>query len=164
MDEQNFQSSTYGADRLPTLRDIVTPLFRRRKLVVLAFLTVVLGTILGIILLPKNYEAKMKILVKRERVDAAVSPGRDTPLANPGDVTEEELNSEVELLKSRDLLEKVVVSCNLQDSRPGAMWNRLFPTAVALGTDPRPDNAKDVSEAVANLEKKLDVEPLKRRT
>jgi uncharacterized protein involved in exopolysaccharide biosynthesis len=147
---------------LPTLRDIVTPLFRQRKLVVLTFLTIVLGTILGIILLPKDYEAKMKILVKRERVDAAVSPGQGTAIANPGDVTEEELNSEVELLKSRDLLENVVVSCNLQDSRPSAIWRRLFPTAVALATDPRPDNAKDVSQAVANLEKKLDVEPLKK--
>src|ERR1039457_3058018 len=118
MDEQNFQSSAYGSDRLPTLRDIVTPIFRHRKLVLLTFLSLVLGTILGIILLPKDYEAKMKILVKRERVDAAVSPGRDVVLANPGGVTEEELNSEVELLKSRDLLEKVVISCDLQDTRP----------------------------------------------
>src|ERR1035441_8717277 len=105
MDEQNVQPSTFGPERLPTLRDIVTPLFRHRKLVLLTFLSLVLGTILGIIFLSKDYQAKMKILVKRERVDAAVSPGRDAALAHSGDVTEEELNSEVELLKSRDLLE-----------------------------------------------------------
>src|ERR1039457_4695369 len=148
MDEQNFQSSAYGSDRLPTLRDIVTPIFRHRKLVFITFLTLVLGTILGIILLPKDYEAKMEILVKRERVDAAVSPGRDTALANSGDVTEEELNSEVELLKSRDLLEKVVVACNLQESQPSPLWSRLFPAAAAQGTDDRRDNPKHISQAV----------------
>src|ERR1700680_1162768 len=131
MDEQNFQSSAYGPGRLPTLRDIATPLFRHRKLVLLTFMGLMLGTILGTILLPKEYEAKMKILVKRERVDAAVSPGRDAALAKSGDVTEEELNSEVELLKSRDLLEKVVVSCNLQGSQPRPVWGRLFPSVAA---------------------------------
>ena len=87
MDGQNFQSSAFGPERLPTLRDIATPLFRHRKLVLLTFLGLVLGTILRIILLPKDYEAKMNILVKRKRVDAAVSPGRYAALANPGDVT-----------------------------------------------------------------------------
>ena len=162
MDGQTFQAGAYGPDRLPTLRDIVTPLFRHGKLVLFTFLTLVLATIVGVILLPKDYQAKMKILVKRERVDMAVSPGKDAALANPGDVTEEELNSEVELLKSRDLLEKVVVSCDLHNSRPNAFWNRLFPTAAAVGTDAPPDNAKNVSQAVADLEKKLDVEPLKK--
>ena len=114
MDEPNVQLNILGQEGLPTLRDIATPIFRHRRLVFVTFLGFVLGTILAIVLLPKDYQAKMKILVKRERVDAAVSPGRDAVLANPGDVTEEELNSEVELLNSRDLLEKVVVSCNLE--------------------------------------------------
>ena len=162
MDEQDFQSSAFGPERLPTLRDIATPLFRHRKLVLLTFLGLVLGTILGIIFLSNDYEAKMKILVKRERVDAAVSPGRDDALANAGDVTEEELNSEVELLKSRDLLEKVVLACNLQESRPGPLWSRLFPTTTAHGTDDGRHNAKNVSQAVSALENKLQIEPLKK--
>ena len=115
MDGQDFQSGANGADRLPTLRDIATPLFRHPKLVLMTFLGLVLATVLGILLLPRDYEAKMKILVKRDRVDQAVSPGRDAVVSNPGGVTEEELNSEVELLKSRDLLEKVVVTCHLQE-------------------------------------------------
>ena len=93
----------------------------------LTFVSLLLVTVLGIVMLPKDYQAKMKILVKRERVDAAVSPGRDTAMSAPGDVTEEELNSEVELLKSRDLLEKVVVSCNLQELQSSHFWDRLFP-------------------------------------
>ena len=99
----------------------------------MTFLALVLGTVLGIILLPKDYQAEMKILVKRERVDAAVSPGRDTVMSNPGDVTEEELNSEVELLKSRDLLEKVVVSCNLQNSQSAAISGAGLLSCVSAG-------------------------------
>ena len=161
MDDQNFQFGTVGAERLPTLRDIATPLFRHRKLILFTFLGLVLCTALGIILIPKDYEAEMKILVKRERVDAAVSPGRDTVMSNRGDVTEEELNSEVELLKSRDLLEKVVVSCNLQNLPSDHFWRRLFPTAAASEAIDTPDEKK-LSRAVLALEHKLNVEPLKK--
>jgi len=162
MDEHNFQSSAFRPERLPTLRDIVRPLFRYRKLVLLTFLGVVLATILGIIFHSNDYEAKMKILVKHKRVDAAVSPGRDAALANTGDVTEEELNSEVELLKSRDLLERVVLACNLQRSQPNPLLSRLFPTAAAHGRDDAQPNPKDVSQAVLALENKLQIEPLKK--
>jgi uncharacterized protein involved in exopolysaccharide biosynthesis len=95
MDEQTFRSSYFGPQRFPTLRDLVTPLFRHRKLVLLTFLSLLSATILRVILLPKDYQAEMQILVKHDRVDATVSSGRDDALANPQDVTEEELNSEV---------------------------------------------------------------------
>ena len=162
MDGQDFQSGANGNERLPTLRDIATPLFRHSKLVLVIFLGLVLVTIVGIILLPKAYEAKMKILVKRERVDAAVSPVRDAALPNRGDVTEEELNSEVELLKSRDLLEKVVLACNLQELQSSHFWGRLLPTATTRKTGDGQDGEKKMSQAVLDLENKLQIEPLKK--
>jgi len=162
MDGQDFQSGANGTERLPTLRDITTPLFRHPKLVLLTFLALLLGTVLGIILLPKDYQAKMKILVKRERVDAAVSPGRDAVMSNPGGVTEEELNSEVELLKSRDLLEKVVVSCNLQELQSAHFWDRLLPAAASRESGDGQDSEKKISQAVLALENKLLIEPLKK--
>jgi uncharacterized protein involved in exopolysaccharide biosynthesis len=162
MDQQDIQFGAGGTERLPTLRDIATPLFRHQKLVVLTFLALVLGTVLGVILLPRDFEAGMKILVKRERVDAAVSPGRDTVMSNPGDVTEEELNSEVELLKSRDLLEKVVLACNLQDPLPSQFWNWLFPAAAAGESGEVQDRERKISQSVLALENKLQIEPLKK--
>ena len=162
MDGQDFQSGANGTDRLPTLRDIATPLFRHPKLVLLTFLGLLLATVLGIILLPNDYEAKMKILVKRDRVDQAVSPGRDAVISNPVGVTEEELNSEVELLKSRDLLEKVVVACNLQDLPSGLFWNRLLPAAATLESGDGQDSDKKLSQAVLALENKLQIETLKK--
>jgi uncharacterized protein involved in exopolysaccharide biosynthesis len=161
MNNQDLQSTEFRPERPSTLRDIVAPLFRHRKLVLWTFLGLVLATTLAVILLPKDYQSEMEILVKHDRVDAAVSSGRDDALANPEYVTEEELNSEVELLKSRDLLDKVVVSCNLQESRPN-LWNRLFPTVSARDTDYEPANARKVSRAVSDLQHKLDIQPLKK--
>jgi uncharacterized protein involved in exopolysaccharide biosynthesis len=162
MDGQDFQSGANGTDRLPTLRDIATPLFRHPKLVLLTFLGLLLATLVGVILLPSDYEAKMKILVNRDRVDQAVSPGRDAVVSNPGGVTEEELNSEVELLKSRDLLEKVVVTCNLQELPSGPFWNRLLPAAARGEKSDGQDSEKKISQAVAALENKLQIETLKK--
>jgi uncharacterized protein involved in exopolysaccharide biosynthesis len=162
MDEQEFQSGANGMERLPTLRDIATPLFRHSKLVVSTFLVLLLCTVLGIILLPKDYQAKMKLLVKRERVDAAVSPGRDAVMSTTNEVTEEELNSEVELLMSRDLLEKVVVSCNLQDLQSSRLWDRLFPAAAITESPDGRDSDKKISQAVLALESKLQIELLKK--
>ena len=163
MDGQDFQSIANRTERLPTLRDVATPIFRHPKLVLWTFLGLLLGTVLGIILLSKDsYESKMKILVKRERVDAAVSPGRDAVMTNPGGVTEEEINSEVELLKSRDLLEKVVVSCNLQESRSRHLLQWIFPAVANRDSASAQDSEKKISEAVVALEKRLQVEPLKK--
>jgi uncharacterized protein involved in exopolysaccharide biosynthesis len=152
----------FGAQRMPTLRDIATPLFRHPRLALLTFLSIVLATILGMILLPKDYEAKMKILVRHERVDAAVSPGRDALMSTPGEVTEDELNSEVELLKSRDLLEQVVISCNLQELLSRHFWDRRLPAGVAPEMRDEQDSEKKVSLSVLALEDKLRIEPLKK--
>ena len=162
MDEQDVRSIAYGSQRQPTLRDIAAPLFRHRKLVLLTFLGLVLSTVLGIVLLPKAYEAQIKILVKRERVDSAVSPGRDSVAATPGNITEEELNSEVELLKSRDLLEKVVVACHLQESQHIPFGGWLFSSAAVHETDAEPNDQKSISQAVLTLEDKLHIQVLKK--
>jgi uncharacterized protein involved in exopolysaccharide biosynthesis len=162
MDRVNLQTTTYGSDRLPTLREIAAPLFRQRMLLLPAFVGVLLATVLLIIFLPQDYEAEMKILVKHERVDAAVSPGRDPALANAGDVTEEELNSEVAILSSRDLLEKVVVSCNLQNQQSNHFWDRIFNRTASQGVGNTENDAKKISQAVLGMEKKLKIEPLKK--
>ncbi len=162
MDGKDFQTGANGAEHFPTLRDIATPLFRHRRLLVSTFLFLLLLAVLGLILVPKDYEATMKILVKRERVDTAVSPGREAVLANPGDVTEEELNSEVELLKSRDLLEKVVLACDLQNAKSHSLLSRLFPATTADVEAGREENEKKISRAVQTLANKLQVEPLKK--
>jgi uncharacterized protein involved in exopolysaccharide biosynthesis len=56
----------------------------------------------------------MKILVRKERVDPVVTTGQNsTPELQTMSVREEDLNSEVELLKGDDLLREVVVQAGL---------------------------------------------------
>src|SRR5271156_1692346 len=111
MNEMVIQPNEGHAGLELTLRDVVAPVFRQRRMVTLLFCGIFLGAILTVLLLPRKYEAQMKMLVNRERVDAVVTPNPDSPVAaSPMTViNEEDMNSEVELLKSRDLLEKVVL-------------------------------------------------------
>jgi uncharacterized protein involved in exopolysaccharide biosynthesis len=102
----------------PTVRDIVAIGFRHRKLLTLSFFAVLLAVVLPAVLMPK-YEAEMKILVKHERVDPVITPEEQQPNVQQQPVSEEELNSEVELLRSDDLLKKVVVSCGLDQKIHG---------------------------------------------
>ena len=162
MNESDLAFGTNSMERLPTLRDVAMPLFRHPRLVLVTFLTIVSAAILGVVLLPAGYQAKMKILVKRERMDAAVSPGRDSAMANSGDIPEEELNSEVELLKSRDLLETVVLSCNLYKPTSRRFCDRLPRNAAAAESSDAQSSGKNISRAVATLEDQLHVEPLKK--
>src|SRR3989442_14379730 len=60
-------------ERATTLRDVLAPVFRHRRLVSLTFLGLFLGVVLAGLLLPKKYEAHMKILVRRERMDPVVT-------------------------------------------------------------------------------------------
>src|SRR4029079_5637085 len=93
--------------RLPTLRELIAPVFRHKRAGILVALAVFSVAAILVVLRPTEYESEMKILVKRERVEPLVTGSPDVRPLVRTDVTEDDLNSEVELLKSRDLLEQV---------------------------------------------------------
>jgi uncharacterized protein involved in exopolysaccharide biosynthesis len=105
----------------PTLRDVLAVIFRRRPLFVGAFLVVLAGTVLYGWLMP-SYQSRMKVLLRRGRADPMVTPEQKSPVefARP-EISEEELNSEVELLRDQDLL-RVVVEENQLASDQGWKW------------------------------------------
>jgi uncharacterized protein involved in exopolysaccharide biosynthesis len=94
-------------------KDIVAIGFRRKRIMIVCFSAIFLGAVLVGIFSPASYQAHTKLLVKRERVDPIVTPGQEAPVVMHDDVTEEELNSEVELLESDDVLRQVVVTTGL---------------------------------------------------
>src|SRR5271165_7514869 len=92
----------------PTMRELAMVLFRQRRVffcvsgavLALAILYAMVGT---------RYQANMKVLVRRGRADAPVSAAEDAPIdLTRMTITEEELNSEVELLRDDEVLRKVV--------------------------------------------------------
>ncbi|MGH9773812.1 MAG: GumC family protein [Candidatus Acidiferrales bacterium] len=141
-----------GSRQAPTsTRDLVAAFFRRRRLMAVSFFGVLLGAILCAIFLPKQYQSNMKILVMKERVDPVVTAqAGNMPQTAREDVTEEDLNSEVELIKSRDLLEKIVADCGLA-AKSDSFWRRMLPAEA--------DNVR-VARAVEKLASTLQIEPL----
>jgi len=100
-----------------TARDVAAIGFRHQKVLVLCFVGVVLGVGLSSFLLPAKYRSETKLLVKRERIDPIITPEQNAPLTFHDTVSEEEINSEVELITSSDVLEKVVKTCNLDKKK-----------------------------------------------
>ena len=135
------------------LRDLLAIGLRHRRLVTLSFLGLMAGVILSLFLLPPRYKAATKILVKRERADLVVTA--DTSNAQqqpPTAVSETDLNSEIELMKSQDLLEKVVAACDLQKLVSRSSWFSWL--HLSKGAD---DSSKILGAAVRNLEKSMDL-------
>jgi len=162
MDELTIQRTEHELRPRVTLRDAVMPLFRRRRLALTVFLGIFAGAVLGGLLAPREYEAEMKILVNHSRVDAAVTPDADAPpTAAVPEVSEEDLNSEVELLKSRDLLEQVVVTCGLA-SQDGTSFGRLTRRIRHIFGVAESNQGVLVARSVQNLQNQLIVDPLKK--
>jgi uncharacterized protein involved in exopolysaccharide biosynthesis len=134
-----------------SLRDLVAPLFRRKRLMWFSFpVLFAVFVVLGL-LTTHRFESSMAILVNRERFDPLVTPESTSGMilaSNP--VTEEEINSEVELLKSSDVLEKVVLANGLADNPGFSLLAMLHPGQT---TQDR------VARAVKALARKLKIEP-----
>ena len=125
-------------------------LFRQRRVFVwvsaVVFAAAVLYALAG-----TKYQANMKILVRRGRVDAPVSAGENAPLdLTRMAVTEEELNSEVELLRDEEVLRKVVEQTGIA-RKDWLAWLRFSET-----TD------EQIERAARRLATKLKVEPVKK--
>jgi succinoglycan biosynthesis transport protein ExoP len=83
-------------------------LFRQRRVFVCVSVVVLAAAVLYAFAGTK-YQANMKVLVRRGRADAPVSSHQNAPLdLTRIAVTEEELNSEVELLRDGEVLRQVV--------------------------------------------------------
>lgn len=113
MKTQETAIEVYNRPSLPTARDILSVVFRQRKAMLIAFALVIVGAAVSGLWVPK-YQTEMKILVRRQRSDEIVTASSNAPSQLFNDqITEEELNSEVELLNSDDLLRQVVIATGL---------------------------------------------------
>jgi polysaccharide biosynthesis protein PslE len=148
-----------------TLNDLLAVGFRHRQLVVRVFLVIFLALSVFVLFRPARYESAMKLLVKQERLDPGPSDESSRPQSWQN-VTEEQLNSEVELLKSHDLLARVVVATGLPASRDagiGGRFRRLFASRV-LASRGEKDSYEEikVAQAVYAVQRELSVQPLRK--
>jgi uncharacterized protein involved in exopolysaccharide biosynthesis len=81
--------------------------FRRKTLFLLVASPVLMATILITLLTHKQYSSEMKFLVQNTRGNVMVTPERTSPTNIVSDVTEAQVNSELEVLNSHDVLDQV---------------------------------------------------------
>jgi uncharacterized protein involved in exopolysaccharide biosynthesis len=149
MIEQNG-SGQQSASADISLREVLTPLFRRKRVLGITFLSIMSITLIFAAIKGPSYAAHTAFLVDRERADPLVtseSTAQMAVMSNP--VTEEEVNSEVELLGSRDLLEKVAIANGLDKSK-GWSFGDLF--------HPNQTEQDRLARAVKTLAKKIKTE------
>lgn len=136
------------------LRDIIAVPFRHRRLVILSFLATIVGLTIGLLLLPPTYEAELKFLVKRDRTNAVVTPGAD-PTSRPvsDELTDQDVNSEVDLISSQELERKVVLALHLDEAKASTWWKRLKAALLAHSKEEK------IALAMQNLDDNLSVDP-----
>jgi capsular exopolysaccharide synthesis family protein len=92
-----------------TLRDFYDIVFRQKRKALLFFFTVLAVVIVGNIVAPRVYRSEAKFLIKLGRQDVTVDPTVGTgPMLSVSQPREAVVNSELEILLSRELAGKVV--------------------------------------------------------
>lgn len=134
----------------PTLRELAIVLFRHGKLFA-AVSGLVFALAIAYAFAGASYRAHARVLVRRGRADPPVTAQQNAPPDfSRVEVTEEELNSEVELLKDDDVLRQVVQANDL-GAHDWLKWIRPHEAETARA-----------ERAVKKLAGRLKVEPVKK--
>ena len=126
-------------------------LLRRKWQILITFLVIAGGVTVVTLRTPKEYESRMKILVKNERAGIVISGSSSDQSLLQGEVSETEINTEIELLNSNDLLRQVVTASGLDKLAP--------PPRRRSSGDPR---RIAVENAVSNLQHSLKISPVRK--
>lgn len=129
-----------------SLRDVAVVVFRHKWMILLTFATTAVAALMLALFMPDQYESRVKILVKKIRVETPLSGERTDSSLDSSEISESQINSEISLLKSRDLLEQVVKNTNLAQDE---------------AADGKP-TAQDTEKAIYRLEKDLQIAAAKK--
>ena len=119
----------------------------RRRMLVAVFLITLLGVFAGLLLRPERYDGRMKFIVKNVRLQLPVTGEAQIGGLIREGVSDTNVNSEIELLTSRDVLKRVVEVRELANKNG------------AEEPDRRPAL---ISRTISDLAKDLEVEQVKR--
>jgi uncharacterized protein involved in exopolysaccharide biosynthesis len=98
-----------------SLRDLLTIVFKRRVLISLIAVSVVAVAMALSLRAPSIYEVTATLLVNEARAEMPIAPAASQPLII-NHVSEQDLNSEIEVLKSRQLIEDVLNSLGIDEN------------------------------------------------
>jgi succinoglycan biosynthesis transport protein ExoP len=169
-----------GACDAPAVDGFLQMLWRQRRVAATSFVMILLAAIVFGLFLADRYEARTEILVEQtqlRRAEPVMSGGADAqPIVNQQSSGDQELNSEIALLNSQDVLRQVVAACKL-DSRLGIVDSTIddaWKTADYLHLDGalqiasrmlpllrRPSEEEKIAKAVDRLANELNISVIK---
>ena len=136
------------------LRILLAALFRRRRLVLTTFAAVLVPVVISAFFLPNDYASEAKVLVQRLRFDPMISANTAAEDSSARDsmtpIVEQDVNSEIDLMESDDLLRQTALQSGLADHL--SSWRKLLRL-------PAPPQDQRVAKATRVIRKNLDIEP-----
>jgi uncharacterized protein involved in exopolysaccharide biosynthesis len=133
------KSIGYEARQL-TLRDMLTPLFRHRRVVIVTFCAIfALAIFYAWVWANGYYATTMQVVVSRERSNPMMTGLPSALLANDVSVVSpDEVDSEVALLQGRDMLQETAQICNLTKRNASLLDSLIKPDSRDLdGNSPQ---------------------------
>lgn len=117
MNTENIEKNVTSMERLRStnisMRDIISIVFRQKNKMIIFFILAVTFVSIVTILLPEVYQAESKLLIKIGRESLSMDPSVIGPTVSLVQRRETEVNSEISILKSRYVIEKVVDSVGI---------------------------------------------------
>ena len=158
-----------------TPRDILVVFFKHKALLLLVFMAIVVPVTVITFMLSPVYEATATLLIKFGReylYRPEVGEGKAVLQANHNLMQEALVNSEIEILTSRDLQARVITSLGIDHLFPARRTARAMQEKVitslgidrllpAYGTSPAQDR-DPLGDAVKHFEQQLTVERIKK--
>lgn len=139
-------------------RDIFHIIFKHKFFILLFFLGTICITVIGTFLVEPIYEAKAQFLVKlgRESIYVPEIGGANPVISNNRD---NQINSEIEILKSRSLAQDVITALGPKTINAEIGQPRSGILASILQRDPKPQDP--AVTALLNLQSKLEIQAIK---
>jgi uncharacterized protein involved in exopolysaccharide biosynthesis len=136
-----------------TLRDIISPIFRHKRLVITVFFSVlVLAALAAWGWAARYYVSTMQVVVQQTRTDPAITAGLNAAVQTNRPVTTDQIASEVALLQGDDMLRKVAVNCGLTEKKHWSLSNLFLPS------DPAQRREVETANAATAIAKALKVD------
>ena len=140
-----------GITQERTLRDLLTPLFRQKRTVIGVFSCVfLLAIFFSWFLASRYYVSEMQIVVVPDRSDPAITAAQNAAVMSNRGITQDQINSEVALIKGQDILRRVAETCGLGD--------RWTASELLLPNDPERIKAARIENAAHRLGKGVKVD------
>jgi uncharacterized protein involved in exopolysaccharide biosynthesis len=124
-----------------TIADYMELVQRRWPILLIAFLALAAGSVAAVLLARPFYQGELKLLVKHDRIDSVVTSGAGADTSKTV-LSEHDVMSQAELLRSDDLLERVASESGLAAQALASGIAASDAEALAVATDTLRDDLR----------------------